>query len=264
MVPFVTDTIYVLRTETQSYLRGYSDTPSLSGRRRSVFLATYLLAASICALVVAAIHAHEERDADARLARDGVVARGEITAVTPIYYGRSDRIAYLRVDFRFTTPTGDGRGETTDTGIGLTRDRELPDTHRPGTSLTVRYVPDAPYLVRSVSPPLRRSTPTLQKRQGVRILAIPLLPCPPRLVVWWRRRWRERHLTRNGLLLRGEIVGVRRSGWRWWRREVVTYRFQSPDGVDITAQARIKYARGPKQKMLAAVLYLHDDHFALL
>lgn len=212
MVPFVTDTIYVLRTENRSYLRGYSDTPSLSGRRRSVFLATYLLAASICALVVAAIHAHEERDADAR----------------------------------------------------LTRDRELPNTLRPGRSLTVRYVPDAPYLVQSVSPPLRRSTPTLQKRQGVRILAIPLLPYPPRLVVWWRRRWRERHLTRNGLLLRGEIVGVRRSGWRWWRREVVTYRFQSPDGVDITAQARIKYARGPKQKMLAAVLYLHDDHFALL
>ncbi len=261
----VTDKTYVLRTKNWTYLREYGDTPTFSGQRRPSFLATYLLAAIICVSVAAVMQRQEEDAAEARLAREGMTTSGVVTAVKPIYRGKTSGVVHYRVDFRFTTPARDGQGETTHMGIGRTRDRELPGGLRPGTPIVVRYVPDAPHLVQVVSPPLQRSTTTLQERRGALIVAIPALFYPPRLVVWWLWVWRrERHLTRHGLLLRAEIVGVRRGGWGLWERHVVTYHFRTPEGESITAEANIEYARSPESEAKAAVLYLNRERFALL
>lgn len=256
--------VYVLRTRNETYLAGYGDTPVVSDLRRPNFLATYLVAMLVCGLLVTTLNAREEGDAEARLARDGVEVQGTVTTVTYISTGRVGRSTLRRVDFAFAAPARGWQVETTYHGIGFTRDLSVSEALLPGTPLTVRYVRDSPDIAQVVVPPLERGTTTLQERQGVLILAIPLLCYPPRLAVWWWLHRHERQLIRDGVLLRAEVVGVRREHgvFRTWN--TLTYRFRTPDGEWITAQTRVEYARNVKAEAKAAVLYLNRRRFALL
>lgn len=261
----VPDDVYTRRPENRAYLRGGGDAPPLSKWHHPSFALTYLLAAFVCGCVLAVMHADAEVTAETRLARDGTTTLGEITATVAMNAGKSDAVLYYLVYFRYTVAAGRGRGEETYTGIGRTEGPRLPNTLQPEKLVTVRYLPDAPHLAQVVSPPLRRSESDLQEGQGIRILTLPLLLYPPLFAwSWWARR-RERQMSRGGLLLRAEIVGVRRIAPDWWERDEVTYRFRLPEGTETTAQFRVAYTRhAPKVGMIAAVLYLHERRFVLL